>query len=132
MIGLDANVVIRFLTQDDDIQAALAAKLFGRLTPENRGFISGVVLAEIAWVLSRVYKTSRAAVGAAIGGLLRSSEIKIENSEAAWRALAVFESSSSVEFADALISETARIAGASPIYTFDETAAKRGGMTVLS
>ena len=52
MIGLDTNAVVRFLVQDDPQRARRAATFIeGRLSVENPGFISLVVLTEIAWVL---------------------------------------------------------------------------------
>ncbi len=131
MIGLDTNVVIRFLTQDDEGQSPVATRLMSRLTRDAPGFISLVVLAEIAWVLSRAYKAPRSDVAHAIEGLLRSAEIVIENAGAAWRALAVYEAARSVQFADALIAEVAAMAGASETVTFDRSAAAEAGMRLI-
>jgi predicted nucleic-acid-binding protein len=59
MIGLDTNVLARYLTQDDVRQAALASRLIENdLTVARPGFISLVVLAELRWVLSRLYSAS--------------------------------------------------------------------------
>ena len=56
MIGLDTNVVVRYLTQDDAVQSAKATDLFERgLTEEEPGFVSVVAMVETAWVLERVY-----------------------------------------------------------------------------
>lgn len=131
MIGLDTNVVVRFLAQDDPVQSPLATRLFNRLSREQPGFISAVVLAEISWVLSRAYKTPRDQVSEAVEGLLRSAEVMVENAEAAYRALGAYRASSSVEFADALIAETTRLAGANEVVTFDKKAAVELGMRLL-
>ncbi len=132
MIGLDTNVIVRFLAQDDEIQSSLATRLFSRLSRDNPGFVSLVVLAEVSWVLGRAYRTSRAELSASIEGLLRSAEIRIENAEAAWRALGVYQASKSAEFADALIAEIAALEGVSQIMTFDRRAAVEAGMKLLS
>ncbi len=132
MIGLDTNVVIRFLMQDDETQSRLANKVFARLTRARQGFVSAVVLAEISWVLSRAYKASRDEIADTIRNLLEALEISIEHSDAAWRALAAYEASSSVDFADALIAETAKAAGAEQTYTFDRIAARDAGMALLT
>ncbi len=131
MIGLDTNVVVRFLAQDDAVQSPLATRLINRLSRERPGFISAVVLAEICWVLSRAYKTSREQVAESVEGLLRSAELIVENAEAAYRALGAYRASASVEFADALIAETAILAGASEVVTFDQKAARELGMRLL-
>lgn len=131
MIGLDTNVVVRYLAQDDDVQSPMASRLIESLSREQPGFIGSVVLAEITWVLSVAYKASRADIARAVEGVLRSAELVVENAEAAHRALAAFEASSSIQFADALISETARLAGAVATATFDRKAALELGMTLL-
>ncbi len=132
MIGLDTNVVVRFLAQDDNVQSPLATRFMSRLTRERPGFISAVVLAEITWVLSRAYKASRADIAQAVEGLLRSAELVVENAEAAYRALATFHAAQSLEYADALIAETAALAGASETVTFDKRAAAEAGMRLLA
>lgn len=131
MIGLDTNVVVRFLAQDDDVQSPIATRFMNRLTAEKPGLVSAVVLAEISWVLSRAYKASRDDIAAAVEGLLRSSEVVVENAPAAYRALAVYRGAASAEYADALIGETAALAGASETVTFDARAATELGMRLL-
>lgn len=131
MIGLDTNVVVRFLVQDDQVQSAIANRFMSRLGREKPGFISSVVLAEITWVLSRAYKSSREDIARAIEGLLRSAELIVENADAAYRALAIYQASPSAEFADALIAETASLAGAAETVTFDKNAASSLGMRLL-
>ena len=131
MIGLDTNVVVRFLVQDDQVQSAIANRFMSRLDREKPGFISSVVLAEITWVLSRAYKSSREDIARAVEGLLRSAELIVENADAAYRALAIYQASPSAEFADALIAETASLAGAAETVTFDKNAASSLGMRLL-
>ena len=89
------------------------------------------MLAEITWVLSRSYKASREDVAKAVEGLLRSAELIVENAEAAYRALGVYQASQSAEYADALIAQTASLAGASETVTFDQGAASSLGMRLL-
>jgi predicted nucleic-acid-binding protein len=131
VIGLDTNVIVRFLAQDDAAQSALATRFISRLTREKPGFVSAVVLAEISRVLTRAYKSPRADIAAAVEGLLRSAELVIENAPAAYRALALYRASDSAEFADALIAETAALAGADETVTFDQSAAASLGMRLL-
>lgn len=131
MIGLDTNVVVRYLAQDDDVQSAVATRFLAKLTKDQPGFISAVVLAEISWVLSRRYRLGRNDIARTIRDLLETAELVIENSEVAYRALGVYLTSASVEFADVLIAETAALAGASETVTFDRNAAKEAGMTLL-
>lgn len=131
MIGLDTNVIVRFITQDDAIQSPVATRFIARLSREQPGFVSAVVLAEISWVLSRAYKASRGDIAKTVEGLLRSAELIVENAEAAYRALAVYRASASAEFADALIAQTAALAGAGETVSFDRKATAETGMRLL-
>ena len=132
MIGLDTNVIVRFLAQDDREQAAIATRVFADLSPREPGFVSSIVLAEVSWVLATSYRVSREVHGEAIERLLRSTELIIENPEAAYRALALFRSGTSVQFADALIATTGALAGAAETVTFDRLAAREAGMRLLT
>ena len=132
MIGLDTNVIVRYLAQDDKVQSPIATRLMERLTPENPGYVGSVVLAEISWVLSRAYKTPRDEIAKAIESLLRSAELVVENAEAAYRALGRYRASRSVDYADALIAEAAALAGARETVTFDRSAAADGGMRLVN
>lgn len=132
MIGLDTNVVVRFIAQDDEIQSPIATRFISQLSQEQPGFISAVVLAEVTWVLSRAYKASRAEIATVVEGLLRSAELVVENAPAAYRALAVYHASASAKFADALIAETAASAGTTETVSFDRKATAEAGMRLLS
>jgi len=131
VIGLDTNVVVRFLVQDDEAQSSIANRIMARLSRDEPGYISSVVLAEITWVLSRAYRAPRGEIAQAVEGILRSAELVVENAEAGYRALAIFNASSSVGYADALIAQTAALAGASETVTFDRIAADEAGMRLL-
>lgn len=131
MIGLDTNVVVRYLAQDDEVQSAVATRFISRLSKDKPGFISAVVLAEISWVLVRAYETPSEDLARVLEGLLRSAELVVENAQAAYRALGVYTGSAAVEFADALIAEIASIAGADETVTFDKVAAAETGMNLL-
>ena len=73
MIGLDTNVLVRYLTQDDPSQARLATDLIERrLSHQDPGFISIVAMVETAWVLERAYGLSAAEVAAVIERLRRN------------------------------------------------------------
>ena len=71
MIGLDTNVLVRYLAQDDTIQSSQATEIIERqLTEENPGFISLVTMVETVWVLDRVYGLSNHEVAKAVEGIL--------------------------------------------------------------
>jgi predicted nucleic-acid-binding protein len=67
MIGLDTNVLVRYLTQDNPPQARLATELIERrLSEQDPGFISVVAMVETVWVLDRAYGLSAAAIAGVI------------------------------------------------------------------
>ena len=124
MIGLDTNVVIRYVAQDDPRQSAAATRLFEKtLSAENPGFVSAVTLCEICWVLAESYNADRDRVRAVIEGLLGSKQLVVESGELAWKALRAWQGSAA-DFSDALIGEVAAAHGADQLVTFDKAAAK--------
>jgi len=131
VIGLDTNVLVRYLAQDDPKQAALATKLIESLTTDEPGFISHVVLAETLWVLESCYAADPARVQQVVDAVLRTSGIVVERAESVWRALRQFKQNDG-EFADTLIAVSAADAGCRATYTFDKGAAKRSGMTLVA
>lgn len=131
-IGLFENGIVRFLAQDHPEQAAIATDVFSELNAREPGFVSSVVLAEVSWVLTGSYGVSREVLGEVVERLLRSTELVVENPEAAYRALALFRKGRSVRFADALIAMTGTLAGATETVAFDRSAAKERGMRLLA
>lgn len=129
MIGLDSNVLIRYLTQDDVAQAARATRLMEReLSERVPGFISLLVLVETCWVLKRIYSATPDEITSVVRNLLDTRQLVIERRASVGRAL---EKSGADNLADALIADAAIEAGCARIVTFDRKAA-RLGMTLLS
>lgn len=131
MIGLDSNVLVRYLVQDDVEQAKAATALIeGECTDESPGHVDAVVLAEIVWVLTSAYGYPKEAVEGVIRQLLRTTEIEIEGSDAAWAALRQFEAGAA-DFADHLIAWRNRASGCRVTYTFDRRAARERHFAVV-
>jgi predicted nucleic-acid-binding protein len=131
MIGLDTNVLVRYLTHDDPAQTALANKVMDSLTPEAPGFLSTVVIAEVIWVLESLYRFSKLETIQTLDTLLRSKELIVERAEIVGQALANFKTSHS-DFADCLIERTGHAAGCRHTVTFDRRAASAAGTKLLS
>jgi predicted nucleic-acid-binding protein len=130
MTGLDANVVIRFLIQDDARQTAAAVKVVNSLSPESPGFLSLLVVAEIVWVLTISYGFTRKEIEVAVEGLLRSKELIIEHAEIIVQALGKFKRGPA-DFADCLIERCGHAAGCQQTLTFDKKAVAGAGMRLL-
>lgn len=131
MIGLDTNVLVRYIMQDDARQSPQANKLIESLSSDELGFVPMVSAVELAWVLSSAYELGREQLVAAFEGLLRTKELKLERAEIVWKALRSFQQSNT-DFADALIAESAASAGCTHTMTFDRAAATTGGMTLIA
>lgn len=130
MIGLDTNVLVRYIMQDDPKQSLLATALVESLSADAPGFVTQVSVIELFWVLSSAYGLDRTQLVAALDGLLRSKEIVVESAEVLWKALRVFQANNA-DFADCLIERTAATAGCPRTMTFDRGAAKACGMQLV-
>lgn len=129
MIGLDTNVLIRYFTQDDEVQSALASVVIDGLAESDPGHVTLITLVEIWWVLRGAYDVDRATVTAVLNDLLNSKEIILEHAETVRRALRRTERGA--DLADSLIHERGIDAGCERTITFDGKAAKRAGMELL-
>ena len=131
MIGLDTNILIRYLTQDDPIQSAKATEILERrLTRANPGFVSIVVMVEVVWVLDRAYGLTGREIATAVERLLQVEVLLIENEQEVFTAmLAVKQGRGS--FADALIAELAARAGCTRTLTFDQKAQRLRGFQLV-
>ena len=130
MIGLDTNVLIRYIAQDDAIQTPIATRLFESFNSEKPGFISVVALIETAWVLRSFYDVTRQQLQRVIETLLRTRGIVIERSDLVWTALSA-HSRGNADFAEYLIERHGRDAGCEYTLTFDRDAANMMGMKLL-
>lgn len=131
MIGLDTNVLVRYIAQDDSAQSPKAAALIDSLSAEAPGYITLVSVVELVWVMQSCYGLDRDAITEVLSQLLRTRELVVENAEVVWRAVRSY-SGSSADFADCLIERSAAQAGCTEVYTFDRAAAKSGGMKLLA
>lgn len=130
MIGLDTNVLVRYIMLDDAKQSPKAAKLIESLTVDAPGFVSIVSVVELGWVLSSCYGLTRQQLAQALEALLRTKEIVIDRADHVLKALRVFKATSA-DLADCLIERSAASAGCARTMTFDIDAAKTAGMSLI-
>jgi len=127
MIGLDTNILVRYVMQDDPIQSATAtAWIEERLSPENPGFISVVAIAETVWVLARTYGVGDQDIAATIERLLQADVLVVENEQQVFAAMVTLKENQG-SFADALIAALGVKAGCSCTLTFDRRALRLSG-----
>lgn len=124
MIGLDANILVRYLVLDDPAQSARArAILEEQLSPTEPGYISLVAMVETVWVLDSIYGIGREDLAMAVERLLASDHLSIQNQHEVFTAKAMLESGLA-SFSDALIGELGMSAGCTDTLTFDRKAAR--------
>ena len=88
MIGLDTNVLVRYLAQDDAIQSRQATQIIERqLKEDSPAFISLVTMAETVWVLDRVYGMSAHEIAAAVERILQTDTSVVQNEQAVFTAM---------------------------------------------
>lgn len=126
MIGLDTNVIVRYLVQDEPEQSDQANRLIEKAVANGETFwISQITLCEIVWVLERCYSSSKTELIDVIKQLLQTQRIRVEHDDVARQALRDFEHHEGVDFSDCLIGRQNSSNDCFFTYTFDKKAAKK-------
>ena len=124
MTGLDTNVVLRYLLQDDPAQTRRANHIFEQeLSDQNTGFINLVTTLEIVWVLRSLLRQTSAQIALHLENLLAAGSLEIQNEQQVFEAVFALKSGTG-EFEDALIGALNTWAGCSHTLTFDRKAAR--------
>jgi predicted nucleic-acid-binding protein len=127
MVGLDTNVLVRFLVADDQRQFEKARRLIrNEASIGDPVLISQLVLLECEWVLRSRYGSAKDDILGAFSGLLDSTEVRVEDEACVEEALYVWKESGA-EFADCLIGARYRALGCRSTVSFDAKAAKLPG-----
>ncbi len=131
MLGIDTNVLVRYLVRDDEAQFEKASRLIRRETGAGEAiFVSLPVLLETEWVLRSRYNLRKAEIMEAISRLLDATEIQFEAEPVIEESLK-FWKDSTASFADCLIGAHNRRLGCRATATFDVTAAKLPAFVAL-
>ena len=124
MIGLDTNLLVRFLTLDDPEQAEAATRVIEEAIGAGQPlFVSSVVACEVVWVLERGYGYRREQVGLALDELLRTAQLHFSEKDRLLAALADYRDGPG-DYADYVIGRDGAAEGCSHTVTFDR---KLGG-----
>jgi predicted nucleic-acid-binding protein len=127
MIGLDTNILVRYVTQDDPVQSAKAIEVIERrLTEEIPGFISIVAMVETVWVLDRAYGLTPQEIAAVVERMLQTDVLVIENEQEVFTAMIALKEGLG-SFADCVIAALGAKAGCSSTVTFDHKALRLPG-----
>jgi predicted nucleic-acid-binding protein len=127
MIALDTNVLVRFLVEDDPDQAERAASLVERAERSGEPLLlTQVVACETVWVLDTAYGFRREEISGVLQEVFRARQILLEDEDSLRRALDAYRGGEG-DFADCLIRERARAAGAEAVATFDRVLLEEPG-----
>lgn len=131
MIGLDTNVLVRYITQDDDKQSLLANSLIDGLDESSPGYVTLATVAELNWVFESVYSVTRQQFVEVMQALLSLDSIKLDRSAVVASAVKIY-ATSKADFSDCLIERLCASAGCGRTMTFDKAAAKMAGMVLIA
>lgn len=131
MMGIDTNVLVRYITRDDPEQYR-AAKSFleSDCTQEEPGYVNAIVLCELAWVLTSVYDATDEELTAALDQLLRTRQLQIERRDQVRLALEQYKRSAA-GFPDCLLGQLNQHEGCEETITFDRDANDMDGWRAL-
>jgi predicted nucleic-acid-binding protein len=130
MIALDTNVLVRFLTQDDDAQFQVAADLIEGCTRDVPGYVCREVLIELVWVLERAYKYSREEIADALLSIVTASQLSVENAQDIASIVNLYRDEG-YDFADLMIRQAAQRTESCILKTFDQKLARLDGVELL-
>ncbi len=120
MIGLDTNVLVRYLVQDDPAQSAVASRVIDDAARKGESLaISPIVLCEVVWVLESAYAEPRARVAEAIDRVLRTKQFEVLERDLLWPACEEYRRGPG-DLADYYLGRRHRVAGADETLTFDQ------------
>jgi predicted nucleic-acid-binding protein len=129
VIGLDSNLLIRYLVQDDPVQSKKAAlRIDEALRSDEVLYLNHVVICESCSVLGRVYGYGFEEISDTLEKILSAAQFEFEEKDALWQALGDFRGSGA-DFADCLIGVKNLRAGCSATLTFDKRAARLAGFS---
>ncbi|HUW98347.1 MAG TPA: type II toxin-antitoxin system VapC family toxin [Acidiferrobacter sp.] len=127
MLGIDTNVLVRFLVRDDEAQFEKARRLIKHeVSAGRRVFVSQLVIMETEWVLRSRYAVPKSQVIAALSGLLDAADVQIEDEPTIEQTLFTWKDTAA-DFADCLIGAKNRRLGCQATASFDSKASRLPG-----
>ena len=130
MIGVDTNVLLRYLLDDDPRQSPKAAAFFEARSEKDPAFLSLVAIVEVVWNLRARERMSSDRVNAVLTSLLSAREIVVQAPDVVRRAIRDSDEHGT-DIADAVIASLGIDAGCDYSVTFDKGAVALPGMVPL-
>jgi predicted nucleic-acid-binding protein len=131
MIGIDTNLLVRLIVNDDERQSLAVERFIQQhSSSEDPCYISNIVLVETVWVLQTAYGFARTSVAGALAHLLEVEQFDFDSPDDVAAAVDDFRHRG-VDFADCLLGRMNIFAGCEHTITFDRKAAKLPGFKLL-
>ena len=130
MLALDTNVILRYLVQDNEVQAEAAGFLIESLTADRPGFICREVTVEMVWVLERSYRFTRSQIADVLVEMTLTQGLVFEAEDDVVRAALQYRQGGP-GFADLMILAAVTRAEADPLYTFDRALSREEGVALV-
>lgn len=131
MIAIDTNILVRYLTNDDEAQVEQVNKLFTKYVGKNHSlFINNIVLCELIWVLERGYKYPKPEIVKALKMLMTAIEFIFEDHKLVFQSILEYEKTN-FDFSDIMIGMVNKGRGFSPTYSLDKTACRQDNFTEI-
>lgn len=125
MIGIDTNILVRYLTNDDLEQSNQVTALFTEYSShESSIFINNIVLCELVWVLEKGYKYTTSQIAGALKLILQTPEFAFDNHQLLTQSVIEYERVGTADLSDIIISLVNNNAGCNTTYSFDKKAVK--------
>ena len=122
MTGIDTNVLVRYITQDDPAQSKAATNFIEKkLSKDNYGFINILVLCEIVWVLRKCYGAPKKKIIRVLEQVLHTAQFKVQNPQLVWLSLSDFRKGSA-DFSDYIVGRLNQWQECKTTFTFDKKA----------
>lgn len=132
MLGLDTNVILRLLLDDDPGQKKRASKAIARAKASGIPVMLGLgVVLELESVLRSSAKMDKAQVLGIFRLLLESYDVQIENEKVLEQAIHTYQNASS-DFGECLFLAQYQRMGCQTMLTFDAKAARMEGVSLVA
>ncbi|HEX8167748.1 MAG TPA: type II toxin-antitoxin system VapC family toxin [Beijerinckiaceae bacterium] len=123
MIGIDTNVLLRMLLDDDPDHSPRAVRFLKHASASESVVINPIVLAEATWTLARTYKSPRQEIAGKVEEILETGRFEVLFADAAARAVEEYRTGRA-EYADYLLAHINAEFGCRTTFTFDQDAAR--------
>lgn len=122
MRGLDTNVLVRYVVQDDPVQSRRSGRLIEETAADGESlFLSCIVMCELVWVLESCYEATKNEIEEIIEKILLTGQFEVEHKSSVRAALEDFRAHKA-DFSDCLMGRVNRARGCHTTCSFDKAA----------